>query len=99
MSRIPAAKNACYPWAEFADDFRQYWHERFGDVTPTAAQVSSGTRDWQAGNTGWEAVENAWRREKDRQIKDSRPPLVHLGGRNYAYAGPIESATDTGGAA
>jgi hypothetical protein len=84
--RIPAHTEAgCCRWDVFLDGFACAWARR-GDL-PTDDQWGEARGDWRAGNTGWEAAQNAFAREKERKAQASTKPLVWLGGRNYAEAG------------
>jgi len=44
-------------------------YERLFGMPPNANAKRNATRDWNAGNTGWEAAQNAARRVKDRAIR------------------------------
>lgn len=49
--------------------------------------VKMARSDWRAGNTGSEAAHNAKNRAKDAAAKALEKPLVHIGGRHFAYEG------------
>jgi hypothetical protein len=51
----------CCGWDTFVHDFVLAWTRRF-DTPPTPHQWQMAKRDWKAGNTGWEAANNAKRR-------------------------------------
>ncbi len=78
----PGLVAGCCRWDDFLDGFSSAWARR--NDLPTDQQWREARKDWRAGNTGWEAAQNAKVRERERAaIK----PLVWLGGRNYAEAG------------
>ena len=79
-------KNCCCRWDTFAEGFTEYW-PRWFDRPPELKDWQAARLDWRAGNSGYEAAHNAQSRAKDKAAKDAAPPLVWLGGRNYAAAG------------
>lgn len=84
-TRLPTTEAGCCRWGDFVDSFVSEWAKR-GDL-PTEQQWRDADKDWRAGNTGWEAVQNAkWREREQREI-EARKTLVCIGGNNYAEAG------------
>lgn len=81
----PGSSEGCCRWDDFLDGFASSWARR--NDLPTEQQWRDARSDWQAGNTGWEAAQNAKLRERERAEKAAAKPLVWLGGRNYAEAG------------
>lgn len=55
----------CCTWDTFIVGFAGAWPQWF-DAEPTLDQWHAASRDWKAGNTGWEAAHNAQRRLKER---------------------------------
>ena len=78
--------SACCTQRTFDDDFYPAYREIFG-VEPTAEAVKKAMSDFRAGNTGWEAAQNAKHYAKEAEQRANAKPLVHLGCRNYAEAG------------
>ena len=79
--------NSCTEWGEFLAGFLPQYQRKFGGLDPTPAAWKAALRDWRKGNTGWEAAMNAWNRYKAAEARGNEPPLVWIGGNNYAYAG------------
>ena len=77
---------SCCTFSVFMDDFNHYFPQYF-DVPPSAQQLKNARSDWRAGNTGYEAAHNAKNRAKDAAAKALEKPLVHIGGRHFAYEG------------
>jgi len=77
---------SCCVFSVFMDDFNHYFPQYF-DVPPSAQQLKNARSDWRAGNTGYEAAHNAKNRANDAAAKALEKPLVHIGGRHFAYEG------------
>ena len=77
---------SCCTFSVFIDDFNHYF-QRFFDAQPTEQQLKNARSDWRAGNTGYEAAHNAKNRANDAAAKALEKPLVHIGGRHFAYEG------------
>ena len=92
MSTAPKKRDAaregksCCDWLTFRQGFEEHW-PRWINTPATTEHWKAAVSDWRAGNTGFEAAHNAQRREKERDLMANQQPLVHLGGRNYAFAG------------
>ena len=78
--------SACCTKQTFDEDFYPAYRKIFG-IEPTPQAVRKAMSDFRAGNTGWEAAQNAIYYVQRAVERAKAKPLVHLGGRNYAESG------------
>lgn len=78
--------SACCTQRTFDDGFYPAYRAIFG-TEPAPEVIIKAMSDFRAGNTGWEAAQNAKHYAKEASDRANAKPLVCIGGRNYAEAG------------
>lgn len=68
-ARSPAKRRACCSWEDFTGGFVRAWDRHAaGENPPSYVDVDGATKDWQQGNTGYEAMKNCIARRRERGL-------------------------------